>query len=542
MKIVIPDPPGYIPDPIHQGSAQPTERMHPTFPMPDPQTGELKIDPEVALKAKGFDLTLSLFYSTGVKSGTEWGYGRSASVAGRVDKSGSVATITRGDFGQQYFMQAGSSGGITTFVASTNTGSQTTLSYETATGEFTEYFLSGMRIVYKNHIGSGTRYEIDRVVDPSGNTHTYAYGSGAETGRLKSIEVPGGRKLTLAYIAGPSVSLVNSIEDWSGRRWTMLYDAQGFLTTFTTPLGCTTKYVYSLAGAGAGNTMVHAIEDPRGYVTTYLYNANRRVVSMAAGSAIWSYLYSPNQTVEFWPSGGRVTYNFGTGGNLVSQISADGVVHTFEYNANRIKIREQTPAGTIYSVGYDAKNRLVFSADPLGNRTTYQYDAFDNLTTLIAADGGITTYGYEGTGNTRRQIRQTDPLGRVTSFGYTAEGLLRTATDPRGLTTTNSYDSFGNLASVMHSDGGIVTNVYDVLGRLEAVTDQLGRTTTYAYDLGDHVISVRNPLNEVTTFIYDGCLLQVEINPLNERTTYTYGRFNKRTSVKNALGYVTTTN
>ncbi len=56
------------------------------------------------------------------------------------------------------------------------------------------------------------------------------------------------------------------------------------------------------------------------------------------------------------------------------------------------------------------------------------------------------------------------------------------------------------------------------------------------------MISVQNPLAEVSTFIYDGCLLQAEVNPLNQRTTYTYGRFNRRTLVENALGFVTTTN
>jgi hypothetical protein len=109
--IHIPPAPDNSPVASHQGSASPTERMHPTFPMPDPQTGELKIDPEIALKAKGFDFSLSLYYSTNAKLGTEWGYGRSASTSGYLTQSGSTATITRGDFGQQYYQQIGTSGG-----------------------------------------------------------------------------------------------------------------------------------------------------------------------------------------------------------------------------------------------------------------------------------------------------------------------------------------------------------------------------------------------------------------------------------------------
>ena len=150
--------------------------------MPDPMTGALAIDPEIRLKAQGFDLEVSLFYSTiavTLNSGTvtsPWGNGRSASISGKVNKVGSIATITRGDFSQQYFEEVGTAGGITTFVSSLNTGNVTSLSYDVTAGEFTEYFLDGMQIVYKDAGGSGQDYQISRVVDPSGNTHTYTYG------------------------------------------------------------------------------------------------------------------------------------------------------------------------------------------------------------------------------------------------------------------------------------------------------------------------------------------------------------------------------
>lgn len=536
--IRIPDPPANFPSAIHQGATEPTGRMHPTFPQPDPATGALVIDPEIKLKSRGFDLEVSLFYSTNAKSTTPWGVGRSASIAGSLSKAGLVATITRGNFAEQYYREVGTSGGITTFVSSNDTGNVTTLSYNTTTQEFTEYFLNGMQMIYKDHGGSSSSFEISRVLDPSGNTHTYMYTGGL----LNAIEVPGGRRLSLSYTSGPGVSLVSSVEDWGNRRWTMQYDGQGFLTTLVTPLGCTTRFGYSLAGAGSPNTLVHTIEDSRGYITTYHYNAQRQVVSMTAGTGAWTYSYAENFNVEYWPSGARVTYNIGAAGNITNVVTADGVSHTFTYNTNRIKLTEVTPAGTVYDVGYDSKNRLSYSADPLGNRTTYQYDSFDNITTVLYADGGIITFGYEGSGSTRRRIRQTDQLGRVTSMTYNANGLLQTVTDPRGLTTENQYDSYGNLTTIIYSDGGVVKNAYDTLGRLTATTDQLGRTTSYTYDAADHILSVRNPMNEVTTFIYDGCLLQAQVNPLNQRTSYTYGRFNKLTTVKNALGFVTTTN
>ena len=103
MRLNIPEP-TVAPDPLHQGCSAPTDRMHPTFPKPDIRTGELLVDPEVELKARGFDLQISMYYGTGADVFTEWGYGRSASVSGYLMQlDGPIATITRGDFSQQYF-------------------------------------------------------------------------------------------------------------------------------------------------------------------------------------------------------------------------------------------------------------------------------------------------------------------------------------------------------------------------------------------------------------------------------------------------------
>ena len=150
-----------------------------------------------------------------------------------------------------------------------------------------------------------------QVADANGVTQSYTYGSGPEAGLLRSIQVPGGNLVTFTYLPGTVTSLLSSIEDWSGRFWTFQYDSSSFLTTFTTPLGCQTKYTYSLAGSGT--TLLYSIQDPRGFVTTYMYDSAQRVVSMAAGSAVWTWTYdNANQrSVMTEPSGALTTYNYG---------------------------------------------------------------------------------------------------------------------------------------------------------------------------------------------------------------------------------------
>ena len=232
----------------------------------------------------------------------------------------------------------------------------------------------------------------------------------------------------------------------SGRLWTLQYDAQNYMTTMTTPLGCQTVYSYGLAGSPT--TVVQAITDPRGFTTSYQYDSNQRVTTMSAGTAIWSYAYNvgnlPN-VVMVSPSGAVTTSNYDGQGNLSSIQRPEGYTSTFAYDqTSYLKISETVPAGIISSISYDQNLWLpLVSVDGLGKRTTMLYDQFGNLTTYTDANGATTTYGYSGTGSTHLRIRQTDPLGRVTSYAYTSDGLLQSTTTPRGLTTTFNYDTYG---------------------------------------------------------------------------------------------------
>lgn len=534
--------PPVVADAVHQGVLIGDPNEHPYHPMPNPATGELKIDPEIELKAKKYNLAISFFYSSQSDVNNEYGRGRSATPRAYLNSSTSSTSVTivRGNFLEIPLTKVGVSGGITTYTSFPNFGVITTLSYDGT--EFTEYFNDGMKMVYKAQVGGGNpvKHELIRVEDASGVRQSYTYGSGAEAGLLKTIEVAGGRKVSFVYAASTGTSLLSSVEDWGNRRWTFQYDTDRRLTTLTTPLGCTTKYAYAKAGTGTV-TMLNTIEDPRGYVTTYMYDSSRRVVSMMAGSALWTWTYGTGvqaQSVMTSPSG-AVTTSLYSGASLSRIQRPEGYTSTYSYT-NRQRTKEQVPAGTIYSVTYDQTLWLITASDDaLGNRTTFLYDTYGNLTTLIDAEGNITSYAYAGTGSTHLRTRQTDPLGRITSYAYDSEGQLLSVTDPRGLITSFQYDTYGNLTTMIASDGGITTYGYDTLNRLTAVTDPLGRVTTYAYDAADNRTAVTNPASETTTYIYDQCLLSAVVNPLGYRTSYTYGRFQNRLTETDALGNVT---
>jgi YD repeat-containing protein len=79
-----------------------------------------------------------------------------------------------------------------------------------------------------------------------------------------------------------------------------------------------------------------------------------------------------------------------------------------------------------------------------------------------------------------------DFAGRVTSFGYSPDGLLTAIDYPAGTPDVSyAYDLAGNVTSM--SDGlGSTTYSYDVLGQRLTRTRN-GRTVSYAYTANGQV-------------------------------------------------------
>src|SRR5262249_9737840 len=153
----------------------------------------------------------------------------------------------------------------------------------------------------------------------------------------------------------------------------------------------TTKYVYSLAGSNT--TVIHTIEDSRGYVTTYRYNSGATVASIAAGSAIWTFVYNSEiigdvDTEMTTPTGAVVTYHV-ISKLLKSILYPEGTIVSFTYD-NQLPQLVQFNAGNLFQLTWDHTlwQPTVYE-DGLGNLSTLQYDGNSNLTTFIDAENHI---------------------------------------------------------------------------------------------------------------------------------------------------------
>jgi RHS repeat-associated protein len=268
-------------------------------------------------------------------------------------------------------------------------------------------------------------------------------------------------------------------------------------------------------------------------------------------------------------------------------------------NKSRILTYDSATANSTISAGDDgdwiykydpATGKLIEKTDPEGYKTTYAYET--NKETATDAKGNITESIYDSNDNllTSTEKSSTDPIGRTTTYTYTADNEIQTMTDPENHTTIYIYSTIGNERVVKikdpaneeteyryYTDGRLrwIINpqsqktehvyTYDTATKktTETITDFLNVSTTRTYDLSGNMIESKDPFNTITTYEYnslnqlkkikdylgntlttyeyyaDGSLKKIT-DANGNWTEYKYNYDGKVTEIKDALGNTTT--
>ncbi len=182
---------------------------------------------------------------------------------------------------------------------------------------------------------------------------------------------------------------------------------------------------------------------------------------------------------------------------------------------------------------------------------TFTYDpVFNQLESITDERGKQTFFEIDPlTGNTlsaTRVIGQLDSESSedndiVTSYSYTAAGLIDLVTDPAGRVMDYDYDSFGRLIKITFAVGtpseASQHFEYDSVGNLTAFIDENGNRTEYAYDILNNrleTIIEADPdgagvlTSPITSFTYDEVgNLKTLTDPRNHTITYDYDTLNR---------------
>ncbi|MCG7288258.1 DUF6531 domain-containing protein [Cellulomonas sp. ACRRI] len=266
------------------------------------------------------------------------------------------------------------------------------------------------------------------------------------------------------------------------------------------------------------------IEDRNGNTVGLTRDAEGRLVSAAdqRGRSL-TVRWSDGRIVGISDSAGRsVSYAYSPDGDLTEVTMPDGSTRGYEYDTQHRIVALIDALGGEHRNIYDSQSRVAQQTDPLGNVTTFGYTT--GKTTITGPDRSVTveeysdgqlvaeTIGY-GTsraattryvyGPTNHVAAVTDPVGRITQYTHDAHGNVLTEVDPLGRVTRSTYDDHDNLLTRTDATGATWAYGYDAAGNLVSETDPLGAVTAHVRNADGTVASTTDPLGHTTTFGYD---------------------------------------
>ena len=288
-----------------------------------------------------------------------------------------------------------------------------------------------------------------------------------------------------------------------------LYDANGNLTELRRPYGI-----------GGSQTTV----ERRTYGLLDEVREVGREVEPGGAEVVEVYTYDDNLNLRTQEAAnGQLTeYTYDERNLLTGAVLGSGLsTSSFTYDDAGRQVEMTDGREKVWPVIYDGFSRVKEQADPLGNKTQTEYDANGNPIRVTGYQGELllseTSSAYDllnrptqidrelwsDTDPARSQVTTlmaytvtdqldsvTDPLERVTSFGYDAASRPVRTTDPMGNQVRTTLDPAGNVTEVatdeLDSQGGGATTVIetyrrDALGRAVEAFDGMGNRSTYLY-------------------------------------------------------------
>jgi RHS repeat-associated protein len=350
-------------------------------------------------------------------------------------------------------------------------------------------------ILRANFVAPNQPYLPSSVTDAQGHCRALTYDSAGNLARVYDGQqspcdgLTGGTALTNAYQGGGTncggkLGQLCSTTDGNGHTTSYSYDANGNLVSIAppSPLGSTTILPDSLS-------RVARVTDGNGQQTTYSYDSFDRVTQI---------LYAGATTCT--SSATCTTYIYDVDGNLTSRVDVTGTTGFLYDSLNRL-VNRSLP---------DTSNACPGSS-PMG--ITVSYDGVGNLASYCDS-GGTTTFTYD---TANRLIRLAEPGGSCsgtinlcTALAYDADGHRTQITFPGGASLTFSYDPVGHITSAIGRDSS-----------LNVLT-----SASYTYNLATQDTQLVQTMTEADAVF-------------NGTTTYTYDAFNRLTGASNSQATLT---
>ncbi|WP_131764366.1 RHS repeat protein [Legionella drozanskii] len=374
---------------------------------------------------------------------------------------------------------------------------------------------SDEKIVYEyNTLG-----QLVKKLTGSRGLQTIEYNAFGEL-ELTSLSIDQTHELVKGYAYDRRGLVRHQADDIGGvnRHTETQYDVFGNVKKIIDPRGGITSYLYNRRGEKI------IIENPAKIKKEMDYDAFGRILSETNSYNNFSYDDQNNTlTIQHPGQKSKIVTQFNAFGDKIAVTDANGQTTRYYYDAKAQLITESAPQSQAKYYHYDEVGHLIWQQDNGGQVIYYSYDAEGRLLTKTLDPHGLaltTKYHYDGIG---RQLEITEASGLRKQFSYDDSGnLIQTRTDPDGLNLTIlfTYDDRGLLTRKTEcSPQGkdrITAYEWDILGGRKATIldpDGLSLRTSYSYDENGNLISETDANNNTRHFIYDAknqCRFQID--------------------------------
>ncbi|MBQ7206277.1 MAG: AIDA repeat-containing protein [Lentisphaeria bacterium] len=268
----------------------------------------------------------------------------------------------------------------------------------------------------------------------------------------------------------------------------------------------TTTDSYTVGYDAAGNRVFYA-STQNGETTSYLYDADGRLLSLTDADGTTSYTYDAagNKATETAPDGSKYVYD--ADGNMTSVTAADGSVTSYTYDAHG-NVASITSGGKTASYTYSEDGeQLLGYTDERGNVYAYTYDEAGRQSS-VTVNGKTTSYTYDANGN---YASITDPAGGTSLYEYDENGALTKFTDANGNSIVYTYNDDSALVTTLYADGTSESYTYDADGNLTRWQGRAGQTAEYTVNAEGYLTSVTYSDGKTISYTYnaDGYVSQM---------------------------------
>ena len=375
------------------------------------------------------------------------------------------------------------------------------------------------------------------------------------TGNLISLAVGGATVLSRTYTSGKLTTItsagnqqnrltwtgsrVTSVADQANNVWNYGYDANGMLTSVTSPGPSPDIRTYYYESSVAPTLLTGLAINGSRY-STYSYFSDRRVQTslITGGERGETFVYGTNQTTVTNMRGQQTTYTYanilgelkitGTSRAATGTCGAASAASTYDANGYPATTTDWNGVQTNYS--YDSAGKLLQQVRAVGTASaSYSTNTWngDLLASTIYGDSSGSgylkiSYAYFSSGPAYQMLSSvtytdlTTNAARTLNYSYAfyASGMMSSSTTswavpPSQATVSEvtSFDASGNVMSSKDALGQILNwSNYDGLGRAQHQVDVNGVATDFGYDPKGNLTSIIQRLStgdRTTNLTYD---------------------------------------